>query len=353
MFRPASPRSILRVLAIATATLACPPGASAETVYFVGKDSGRLFELNTVGGAITALTGSNTFPNATALAFGPDGNLYVGDAEGGGSIKRYVIASGSVSTVTALNGGNPAFSGGPVNPGAIAFAPHGTMLVGRNPEVAFFPGSLGAWPGGSVLGVAGWRVGESPSISSYTSGTSQNYSAGLAFGSDGTLYASNSLYDPSTFVMTGNVLRFANTGSYQSVAAVDGSGTGGLFGPTGLAVSGNNLFIASTMNGNIYKTDLANPNPATNTSLFAASETFIGPLAMLADGNVLAGYVGGVQGRGNIFMFDTAGTKIATFGGEEYGPIGGIAAVPEPTTLVLVGVGGAALGLSRLLRRRT
>jgi sugar lactone lactonase YvrE len=340
-------------LIAALAILATAASVQAETVYFVSKDTGALYQLNTVGGGITPLTGTNTFPNATALAMGPDGNLYVGDATNGGSIQRYAMAGGAVSSVVTLNGAGPAFSGAPVNPGAIAFTAGGTMLVGRNPQVAFFPGSLEAWPAGPVLSVDGWRTGESPSISAFTSGTAQNYSPGLALASNGTLYASNSLYDPLTFIMTGNVLRFDASGAYQGVVAADGSASGGLYGPTGLVVSGNLLFTASTMDGNIYKTDLDNPNTATNTTPFASTAgVFIGPLAMLSDGNLLTAYVGGALGRGTIFRFDTTGSLVDSYGGSEYGAIGGVVAVPEPATITLTAAGAACLALWRLRRRR-
>jgi sugar lactone lactonase YvrE len=312
----------------------------ADTVYFVSRSTGSLYTFDSAVGAITALTGTSTFPDASALAMGADGNLYVGDSTGGGSIKRYVIATGSVSTVMSLNGSGPAFPGSPVNPGAIAFAPNGTMLVGRNPAVAFFPGGVAAWPGGSVLGVTGWRDGETPAVSAFTSGTSQDYSPGLAVAPDGSLYVSNSFYNATTFVMTGNVLKFNASGAFQAAVAADGSATGGLSGPAGLAVSGNSLFTASTMNGNVYKTDLTNSNTATNTSLFASTGgDFLGPLALLASGNLLAGSVSGPAGL--IYQFDPTGTQLTPFGGAEYGQIGGVAVapVPEPGTVVLAAVG--------------
>ena len=329
--------------------------AVADTVYFVSRSTGSLYNFNSDGGTITALTGTNTFPDASALAVGADGNLYVGDSTGGGSIKRYVTATGSVSTVVTLNGSGPAVPGSPVNPGAIAFAADGTMLVGRNPAVAFFPGGVAAWPGGSVLGVTGWRDGETPAVYAFTSGTAQDYAPGLAVAPDGTLFASNSFYDAGTFLMTGNVLKFDGSGAFQAAVAADGSTTGGLFGPAGLAVSGSSLFIASTMNGNVYRTDLTNPDTATNTSLFASTGgDYVGPLALLASGNLLVGSVTGLSGL--IYQFDATGTPLSPFGGAEYGQIGGVAVapVPEPGAimLALVGMAGAACRLCRQGVRR-
>jgi sugar lactone lactonase YvrE len=342
MIRPSM--LVLLVVFMPTATVV------ADTVYFVSRSTGSLYTFDSAGGAITALTGSSTFPDASALALGADGNLYVGDSTGGGSIKRYVMATGSVSTVVSLNGSGPAVPGSPVNPGAIAFAADGTMLVGRNPAVAFFPGGVAAWPGGSVLGVTGWRDGETPAVSAFTSGTGQDYAPGLAVAPDGSLYASNSFYNAETFAMTGNVLKFDGSGAFLAAVAADGTTASGLSGPAGLAVSGNSLFIASTMNGNVYKTDLTNPNTATNTSLFASTDgDYVGPLALLSDGNLLVGSVSGPAGL--IYQFDPTGSPLTPFGAAAYGQIGGIAVapVPEPGAVVLavVGIAGAACRLRR------
>ena len=349
----ATVRRILRVLEILSLVIVSglPTGARADIAYFVSKTTGGLYQFDTSGTAITALTGTNTFPSASALALGPDGNLYVGDSTGGGSIKRYVMASGSVSTVVSLNGSGPAFAGSPVNPGAIAFTPSGSMLIGRNPEVAFFPGGVAAWPGGSVLSVTGWRIGETAFISSYTSGTAQNYSPGLAVASNGSLYATNSFYDVGTGIMTGDVLKFDATGAYQSVTAADASESGGLFGPSGLGISGNSLYIASTMTGNVFKTDLTNPDTSLNTTIFGTTGgDYIGPLSVLSEGGLLVGSV--VASSGLMYRFDTAGNLLNTIGGASYGAIGGIVAVPEPTAMLLVvaGVACTALGRSRVRR---
>lgn len=319
----------------------------ADTVYFVSKTTGGLYRFSTSGTTITPLTGTNTFPNATALALGSDGNLYIGDATNGGSIRRYAVASGSVSTVVALSGTNPSFDSGPVSPTALAFTPAGSMLVGRNPESQF-----SGYPAGQVLEVVGWSSG-SPSVQNYTSGTSPDYQTGFAVASDGTLYVSNATYDilATPPALVGNVLKFGNSGVYASVVAADGTGSGGLSGPTGLAVFGNSLFIGSAMNGNVYRTDLTNPDTATNTTRFASTGgDFIGPLAVLPNASLLVGSVSGVPGL--IYQFDTSGNLVGAFGGAEYGQIGGIVAVPEPATLTLTAMAAASTVLWRVRRRR-
>jgi sugar lactone lactonase YvrE len=330
---------------LAAAYLAVPSTLYGDTVYFVSKSYGSLHSFDTSGTTITTLSGTGTFTSPAALAIGPDGNLYVGDEVGGGRIARYVLSTGSVSSVMSLSGTAPAFAGGPVSPASIAFTPGGKMLVGRNPQKAF-----GGYPGGPVLEINGWNGG-SPSAQAYTSGTSLDYQTGLAVAADGTLYASNTVYDifANPPALVGNVVRFNNSGVYEAIVAA----TGSLQGPAGLAVSGSSLFIASTMDGVIYRTDLTNPNTASNTSTFASTGgDYIGPLAMLADGGLLVGSVSGPAGL--IYRFTSTGQALSPYGNASYGQIGGIAVapVPEPAAVATVACGAVTV-LATLLRRRT
>ncbi|NBT12708.1 MAG: PEP-CTERM sorting domain-containing protein [Planctomycetia bacterium] len=340
-------RRVLGILGLLIAVNAAA-AARADIAYFVSKTTGGLYRFETSGTAITALTGTNTFPDASALALGSDGNLYVGDSTNGGSIRRYVMTSGSVSTVVTLSGSNPAFGSGPVSPAAIAFTPGGAMLVGRNPQAAF-----SGYPNGQILEVVGWN-GSTPTVQNYSSGTGGNYQTGLTVAPDGTLYASNTTYDIFAAplpALVGDVLKFDGSGVYQAVVAADGTATGGLSGPAGLGVFGSSLFIASTMNGNVYKTDLTNSNTATNTTLFASTGgDYLGPLAMLSDGGLLVGSVSGVPGL--IYEFNTSGTLVGAFGDAAYGQIGGVVAVPEPATVLLFFAGAVGVTLSRLRGRR-
>jgi len=338
-----------RLLSVLVATLCLAPGLTvrADLAYFVSKTTGGLYTLDTSGGGITPLTGTSAFPGATALALGPDGNLYIGDSTGGGSIRRYTLATGSVSTIVTLSGSNPAFGGGPVSPTSLAFTPGGALLVGRNPESQF-----AGYPAGQVLEVVGWNGG-TPTVQDYTSGSGLNYQTGLTVAPDGRLFASNTLYNifVSPPELTGNVVAFNSAGVYQAVVASDGTALGGLSGPTGLGVFGGSLFIASAMNGKVYKTDLANPDPATNTIEFATSGgDYLGPLAMLSNGNLLVGSVSGPAGL--IYEFDTTGSLVNAFGsGGGYGQIGGIVAVPEPAAALLALAGASCVGVWRIRRR--
>lgn len=341
---------IRRIVAVVVALAVILPAArlDADIVYFVSRTDGGLYTFNTTGGGISALpsAGAGTFSSPTALALGPDGNLYVGDNTGGGSIRRYNMATGSLSSVVTLSGTNPAFGGGAVSPTALAFTPGGTMLVGRNPET-----QLIGYPAGEVLEVVGWNGG-TPTVRNYTSGTGLNYQTGLTVAPDGTLFASNTVYnifaEPAALV--GNVVKFDAAGAYQSVVLADGSGTGGLFGPTGLGLFGNSLYIASAMNGKVYRNDLTNPDTSTNTIEFASTGgDYLGPLAMLSDGGLLVGSVSGATGL--IYRFDASGNQVGTFGGSSYAQIGGLVAVPEPGAMLLAAAAGVVLGLRQVRGR--
>lgn len=329
------------------AGLLLPAVVRADTAYFVSKTTGGLYSFDTANQAagITVVSGTGTFDSPSALALGPDGNLYVGDASGGGRIARFTMSNSTVSTVASLSTGTAAY-GGPVSPASMTFTPGGKLLVGRNPQ-SFFAG----YPAGAVVEVVDWSGG-SATVQNYTTGTTQDFQTGLAVAADGTLYASNTVYNifVQPAALQGNVVKFNSSGAYQGVTATEGSGgSPGIAGPAGLAVVGTSLYTASTMNGYVYKTDLTNSDPATNTTIFGATGgDYLGPLSALSDGGLLVGSVSGVPGL--IYQFNSTGNIVGTFGAAEYGQIGGIAVVPEPSAVVTALIGVA--GVAGLLRRR-
>jgi hypothetical protein len=303
--------------------------AFADTVYVVSFTTGELVRYDSAdpAGTKTVLSGSGSLSSPAAVAFGPDGNLYIGE-DGDGStiaprITRYTIATGSLSTVHT-------FATFEVFPGSLAFK--GTdLLVGRNP---FYSNT------GAIVKLAN-ATGGVIAVSDYTTGGSLASSPGLALATDGRLYVADQTYNFLSGIATGPVKRFDATGAY--VGEVIASGSSGLSGPTGLAIAGSTLYTASIMTGAVLQTALG--TDATTGFASAGGPFEVGPLALLSDGSLLAG---SPSGSGSIYRFGTDGTLQSTYA-SGLGQIGGIAAVPEPAALATV---PAALGLGWLLRRR-
>jgi hypothetical protein len=372
MHRPLAPPRFLQAVAACVSIITALTGiAPAETVYVLSKSGGQLFRFDAADpyGTVAAITLSDPLTEPSALALGPDGNLYIGDLtpdSSGGRISRYTIATGSLAPVVTLSG--TTFTASPIAPAAIAFRPAsqgGEMLVGRSPLSPFlgFPGS------GPVVQVAGWDGSGPLEVTDYTggSGGGLNASPGLAVAPDGTLYVSNSSYAFPT--LSGTISSFAAagaSGTFAGTVAAPGAGANlpsdaGLSGPTGLLLGGStSLFSASVMNGRVYRTDLAtNTTAAFGDVLLDGSGTGSpGTLARLAGGDLLVGdsaFAGliwriSADGSTTTVLFDP--TAEANTSGIDFGAIGGLAVVPEPSALVLAFLGAAGLGWRCRMRRR-
>lgn len=333
-------RVLFTIAAVAALSVA---SVQADTIYVTSRTTGRLMRLDS-----SALPlGSGTFQvtptvigdglqQSAGLVIGSDGNLYMGDSGDGElidpRIQRFTFTSGSTGTFsTAVS--LPQLVG--TFPTSIAFRPQslgGEMLVGR-------------YGPGAVLSVTGWQ----------TTGTATNYTASLdssiaiATAADGTLYVGNNEIQPldeppGAVAIFGPIVRFDANGDNQSIIAQNG-GPSGLFGPTGLLVDGNSLYAASVMNGNLYRTDLTNNDPATNTSFLAATGAAFGAgaLARLSNGDFLTGNTNATD---LLYRFTSTGDLAGIYQSTDFGVVGGIAvqAVPEPGSLILaaIGIGGAA-----------
>jgi hypothetical protein len=321
----------LLALFVAAAVIAPAVRANADTVYAVSNNDGRIIRYDSANpsGSVVTLSGSGSIVNAAGLALGPDGNLYIGESGNfstiAPAIRRLDLSSNTLSTVYT-------FSEFDVFPGALAFKGN-DLLVGRNP---FFENT------GAVVRLAN-ATGVSPTSSNYTSGFSLASSPGLALASDGLLYVSSMTYDFATRIASGSVVKFDATGAYLG-ETVAGGASNGLFGPTGLGIRGTSLYTASIMSGSVLTTDLLTGS----TSLFGQTGVPFGasPLAMLSDGGLIVGSAGGA---GAIYRFDAAGNLIDTFN-SGLGTVGGVVAVPEPSTAVAAAIGIAAAAWMR--RRR-
>ena len=307
--------------------------AAADTVYVTSFTTGELISYDSANpaGTQTVLLPAGSIIQPSAVAVGPDGNLYIGENGDGSTyaprISKYEPATLTLSTVYP-------FAGFEVFPGSLVF--QGTdLLIGRNP----FFGNTG--PIVKLENATGGLL----ALSDYTAGGSLASSPGLALAADGRLYVSDQTYNFISGIASGPVKRFDAAGSYVGEVIADGAD--GLAGPTGLAINGTTLYTASIMNGSILQTDLTND---TTTAFATTGGPFeVGSLALLSDGSLLAG---SPSGSGNIYHFGTDGTLMSTFA-SGLGQVGGIAteAVPEPASASLVVCGLAAAGLLRRCQR--
>ena len=307
--------------------------AAADTVYVTSFTTGELISYDSANpaGTQTVLLPAGSIIQPSAVAVGPDGNLYIGENGDGSTyaprISKYEPATLTLSTVYP-------FAGFEVFPGSLVF--QGTdLLIGRNP----FFGNTG--PIVKLENATGGLL----ALSDYTAGGSLASSPGLALAADGRLYVSDQTYNFISGIASGPVKRFDAAGSYVGEVIADGAD--GLAGPTGLVINGTTLYTASIMNGSILQTDLTTD---TTTAFATTGGPFeVGSLALLSDGSLLAG---SPSGSGNIYHFGTDGTLMSTFA-SGLGQVGGIAtvAVPEPASASLVVCGLAAAGLLRRCQR--
>lgn len=324
-------------LAVAFAILAAltANASRADTVYATSFSTGELirYDSSDPAGTKTVLSGSGAMTKPAAIAVGPDGNLYIGEDGDGATVApkvtRYAVASGSLETVHT-------FTAFEVFPGSLIFK--GTdLLVGRNP---FFGNT------GPIVKIANASGSGPLAVSDYTTGGSLASSPGLALAADGQLYVADQTYSFVTSVASGPVKRFDAAGTY--VGEVIASGSSGLSGPTGLAITGTTLYTASIMSGAVLQTNLA--GDTTQPFASAGGPFEVGALALLSDGTLLAS---SPSGSGSIYLFGTDGTLLGTYasGLGQIGGIAAVAAVPEPASITLAFGGLAAF--TCLFRRRT
>jgi hypothetical protein len=325
---PLIARQVALAVAASLAVFVVPSVGRCDTVYAVSFTTGELIRYDSAdpsGTVETLVTGQLEAPSA--LAIGPDGDLYIGTSGDGSTIapniSRYEIASGTLSTVYSFG-----LIG--ITPGSIAF--QGThMLIGRNP----FYGDIG--PVVRLTNVIG---GGTITESDYTTGVTLASSPGLAVAADNSFYVSDMTY--SGGVASGPVRRFDALGNYVGEVIADGAA--GLAGPAGLVLRGNMLYTASIMTGAVLETEVGSDA----TQAFGASGVSFGfaAIASLSDGGLLAG---SPTSTGEIYRFAANRTLIETYT-SSLGEIGGIATVPEPGAVAILA--GAVVAGVLLARRR-
>ena len=274
----------------------------------------------TTGAFISAISGGGLV-TPRGMAFGPDGNLYVGGGPLGTSqVLRFNAATGAFLDVFV-----PPGSGGLALADTLAFGPDGNLYItgdGFTLDVKRYNGATGAFLGTFI-----------PSSVLDTCGPD-----GLTFGSDGNLYVGCN---------TGSVLRFnGTTGALLDTFVPVGSG--GLNGAEALVFGPDgSLYVSSQRTDQVLRY-----NGATGGFLdvFASGGGLDAPwgLAFGPDGNF---YVASFNtnnvlrynGRTGAFMdiFASGASPIAI----------AFTRVPEPSALTLIGIGALILGVSRWRHR--
>ena len=317
-------------IALMLGCLLCASPALAD--LFVSDNSlNSVLQYNQTTGAFTNafVPGSNTQPgtsglvNPQGLAFGPDGNLYV-SSQGqappyGDGVLRYNGSTGQFIDLFA--GGNQMH-----DPRGLTFGPDGNLYVsnygGGSPPIA-----------SSVLEYNG-RTGDL--IRTFTSGVDMGNPEGLAFGPDGNLYVA----EPQSQV----IQRFnGTTGDFIDTFASQ------IFDPTALAFGSDGSLFVSTQIQGIWH--------------YSKSGVYLGSLgAFQIDAY---GITFGTDGKLYFSDYEQESVRRYNFATGQFedfavsGPANSNSwlvaptylafsptAVPEPTPLALVTVGGALLGFS-------
>ena len=262
-------------------------------------------------GAFVARTDNGHVDRTTGMAWGPDGNLYVGSLNTN-QVLRFDGTTGALVGTFIDGVDSPAVQG-------LFFRPDGKLYVlSRNAaqvqrfdaatgtflDVFISPGSGGlATPTGMTIGPDGnWYIASTGTnqILRYSGATGAFLgvfvaagSGGLnnprfpAFGPDGNLYVSNSAGG------SGNtVLRFnGTTGAFMNTFVAAGSG--GLLNPAQMLFSGGSLYVSSQNTNEVLRYDAAN-----GTFLDKAATAGLGgldhPIGLLLDSgnNLLVGSYG-------------------------------------------------------------
>ncbi len=230
--------------------------ATAGTLLVGDYDSGKILRYDATTGAFQGVFASSSqMAGPVALAFGPDGDLYVA-GELSRNVTQFSGQTGAFVKTFIPNG-----TGGLVSAHGLTFGPDGNLYVtGGNSNILRFNGSTGAFidtfvasvsaplallfgPDGnlyvaSLSSVRRYNGSTGAFINVFASGGGLGLATGEIFGPDGNLYVNS---------QTNQVLRYnGTTGAFMDVFA---SG-GGLsfpnqlvFGPDG------NLYVAGELSG--------------------------------------------------------------------------------------------------------
>jgi sugar lactone lactonase YvrE len=292
--------AMLRLSLIAAALVFAPSIAMAANLFVSSAGSNSIYEFTSAGNQSTFASGLNA---PQGLAFDAYGNLFEADgALGSGSTINKITPTGSRSTfATASQAIGLAFDG------------YGDLF-----EVDSNSGTI-------------YKFTPAGSRSIFASGLI--FPVALAFDATGNLFAT----DASTSAPgSGSIYKFTPAGSRSTFVS-------GLTEPWGLAFDANgNLFETETFAGIIYEF-----TPAGNRSTFATGLSNPDGLAFDASGNLFEADFN----SSHIYEFTPTGIR-STFTGAVFEPTFlAFATVPEPSSIILLVVGGLAVSSTMSIRR--
>jgi WD40 repeat protein len=250
--------NVLRINSLTGAVVATYPTGVANdgaifgpdgSIYVADYANNQILHYNAAGTFLSSF-GSADLTTPQALSFGPDGNLYVGNADG--AVDKFSPTGTFLGTFIAAG------SGGLTNAKAIVWGPNGNAYVSSyfNSEVLEYNGTTGAFIKVFATGSGGFED--------------------IAFGPDGNLYAA-SYGNNAIYLYNGTT--GASLGTFASGSQLDN--------PFGLSFDPNgNLDVASRSSGTIQvyngttraflgnlDTGLTNPAYLSTTTSLVTSET--------------------------------------------------------------------------------
>ena len=279
-------------------------------------NTGKVFAFDPTTGA--SLGSFNTMANPRGITIGPDGNIYVNSSLTN-NVAKYDGTTGALINANFV----PAGDHGLGLAYGMQFGPNGNLYVSSfsTNSVLEYNGATGAF------------------IQSIGAGSPLTGPTGLTFGPDGNLYVAGSTSGPN-----GEVLKFnPTTGAFLSVFGPP------ILEPSGVAFGGGHFFVAAGTPGSsaIGVEDLAGNF---QSSINDPHVDTPGGLAFVNGFLYVASYGTSSIARftlsGNNLVYDSSFTATGMTG-----PIYLAAAVPEPSSVALMGLGSLALAGVALRRK--
>jgi hypothetical protein len=264
------------------------PASEGGNLYYSTRFSNDVLEFDGKTGAYLGVvipaganpSGTNPFNGPWALAFGPDGNLYVAGLLSA-NVLRYNLTTGVIDEFVSN-------SAGLYRPEGMTFDSAGDLLVSNSDvganespsplanEVLRFQGPNGVSPGAPLP-----AAGQSGAVFVPSGSGGLSRAKGLAFGPDGNLYVAS---NASNTVDEFNGTTGASMGTFISAS----SGT--LDGPYVLAFRPDGLYVSNEYSGEVNRYNATTGSFDRNIVPTAPNNYGVGDMVWDANGNLYANF---------------------------------------------------------------